>query len=369
MLILAIMLNDNIKASAEYSEYLAKSKGSASVKATGRGKEGAKDVDLEEIHEEPLVRRPTGIVIGGEGREGSGVTSEVTDELTLKSSNEEAGVILEVPDEPSDYSSSSSFDSEFAVKDILSDKDEVTEKADDVKKADVEKDTNEQVAEEHVAEKQSRDKEHGDNHGDNEPTGDAQADVQMSETQLEKPEATKVSSTLTLSSDEFTSQFLNDTPERLLMKPPLVNTTVIVIPDPTTVSPTQPPQTRPKRSKIKKILKKPKRPKTQVDVGELNNKVTRLEKKVHAMSSFNLPDTIDKSDKAHLKNVIPKDIPDFGKIKLDKAKKSMPKHSSTTFDQAALDEFEQKDKLFQMMSKSRSYTKHPAYKALFDALA
>ncbi|GJY74058.1 hypothetical protein Tco_0478489 [Tanacetum coccineum] len=47
----------------------------------------------------------------------------------------------------------------------------------------------------------------------------------------------------------------------------------------------------------------------------------------------------------------------------------MPKHSSTTFDQAALDEFEQKDKLFQMMSKSRSYTKHPAYKALFDALA
>ncbi|GJX52297.1 hypothetical protein Tco_0280666 [Tanacetum coccineum] len=34
----ALMLNDNIKAYAEYSEYLAKSKGSAPIKTTGRGK-------------------------------------------------------------------------------------------------------------------------------------------------------------------------------------------------------------------------------------------------------------------------------------------------------------------------------------------
>ncbi|GKF71378.1 hypothetical protein Tco_0207492 [Tanacetum coccineum] len=38
MLTPAIMLNDEIKASAEYLEYLAKSKGSAPVKAIGRGK-------------------------------------------------------------------------------------------------------------------------------------------------------------------------------------------------------------------------------------------------------------------------------------------------------------------------------------------
>ncbi|GJZ13283.1 hypothetical protein Tco_0548513 [Tanacetum coccineum] len=38
MLTPAIMLNDEIKASAKYSEYLAKSKGSAPVKATRRGK-------------------------------------------------------------------------------------------------------------------------------------------------------------------------------------------------------------------------------------------------------------------------------------------------------------------------------------------
>ncbi|GKE17956.1 hypothetical protein Tco_1425533 [Tanacetum coccineum] len=374
MLIPAIMLNDNIKASAEYSEYLAKSKVSAPVKATSRGKclitKDGVEVAVERVsipkrrRSKTVVKEvgPTGIVIGGEGHRESDeeefdqlkklkgletlskaiqfkVTSEVTDELTLKSSNKGAGLILEVPDETSDYSNSSSFDSEFAVKDILSDEDEVTEKADDVKKADVKKDTNEQVAEEHVADKQTGDKEHGDNHGDNEPTGDAQADVQMSETQLEKPEATKVISTLTLSSVEPKVQSMVDVlltqKNSAEQRPPLVNTTVTVIPDPTT----------------------------------LDNKVTRLEKKVHAISNFNLPDTNDKSDKAHLKNVLPKDIPDFGKIKMDKAKKSMPKHSSTTFDQAALDEFEQKDKLFQMMSKSRSYTKHPAHKALFDALA
>ncbi|GJR21946.1 hypothetical protein Tco_0970473 [Tanacetum coccineum] len=47
----------------------------------------------------------------------------------------------------------------------------------------------------------------------------------------------------------------------------------------------------------------------------------------------------------------------------------MPKHSSTPFDQAALDEFDEKEKLFQMMSKSRSYNRHPTHKALYDALA
>ncbi|GJW68445.1 hypothetical protein Tco_0122869 [Tanacetum coccineum] len=134
---------------------------------------------------------------------------------------------------------------------------------------------------------------------------------------------------------------------------PLVDITVTLIPDTTTVSPTQPPLTQQKRSKIKRILEKSKRPESQVDVGELDNRVTRLEKKVHAMSSFNLPNAIDKSVKAYLKNVLPKDVPDFGKIKMEKAKESIPKHSSTPFDQAALDEFEQKDKLFHMMRKYR----------------
>ncbi|GKE76831.1 hypothetical protein Tco_1542951, partial [Tanacetum coccineum] len=347
----------------------------------------AEDVDSKEIDEEPPVRRrPTGVVIGREVRnesddegldhskklkgletlsevaqfqlnikkalkaskddfyiqhrlqrgsgEGSGVTLEVLDELTHKSSNEVAGVISEVPDEPNDYSSSSSSDLEFTVEDISSDEAEVTEKDDEVKKVEAEKDIDEH-----------------------------------SEPLIEKPEATLISSYQTLSSAEFTNQFLNETAEGTL-----TNVLKDMI-EPEVQSMVDIPFNHPNHQQhnqrgVKRILLKSKKPESQVDSGELKSRVTKLEKKVHAMSSFNLPEAIDKSVKAHLMNVLPKDVPDFGKIKMEKAaKKSMPKHSSIPFDQAALDEFEEKDKLFQMMSKSRSYNKHPTHKALYDALA
>ncbi|GKA64737.1 hypothetical protein Tco_0764444 [Tanacetum coccineum] len=247
MPILELMLNDNIKATAKYSEYLGKLKGSKPVKATSRGKgfltkqgveiavkrvcvpkrrrsktiveevrqskEIAKDVDSEETDKEPPVRRPTSVVIGGEVRresdeegvdhskkgsgEGYRVTLEVPDELTLKRSNEGAGVIPEVLDDLSDYSNTSSFDSEFIVEDISSDESDVTKKADESNKMDDEK-----AKEEHVR-----------NQGENEQAGDAQAEVHAFEPQSEKPETTKVSSSRTLSSTEFTSQFLNDNPD------------------------------------------------------------------------------------------------------------------------------------------------------------
>ncbi|GJZ88759.1 hypothetical protein Tco_0660541 [Tanacetum coccineum] len=90
----------------------------------------------------------------------------------------------------------------------------------------------------------------------------------------------------------------------------------------------------------------------------------------HASFYHCLPEAIDKSAKAHLKkNVLPKDIADFHKIKQEKAaKQSMPKYSATQFDQETLDEYDQKDKLFKLMMKSMSYDKHPAYRALYDAL-
>ncbi|GJT05009.1 hypothetical protein Tco_0839471 [Tanacetum coccineum] len=51
------------------------------------------------------------------------------------------------------------------------------------------------------------------------------------------------------------------------------------------------------------------------------------------MSRFILPKAIDKSVQAHLKNILQKYVPDFGKIKLQKAaKKSTPKYLTTLFD-------------------------------------
>ncbi|GJS55024.1 hypothetical protein Tco_0628386 [Tanacetum coccineum] len=46
----------------------------------------------------------------------------------------------------------------------------------------------------------------------------------------------------------------------------------------------------------------------------------------------------------------------------------MPKYLKTQFDQAADDEYVQKDMPFKMMMASKSYEKHLAHKALYDAL-
>ncbi|GJW51243.1 hypothetical protein Tco_0092594 [Tanacetum coccineum] len=163
----------------------------------------------------------------------------------------------------------------------------------------------------------------------NEPAGDAQVDVQMTEAQPEKPEATLINPV----EPEFQSMvdILVTQEKPTEPKPLLVDTTITLIPDTKTISLTQPPQTQTKRRKTKVILKKSNKPDSQVESGELECRVTRLEKKVHAMSSFNLPEAIDNSVKAHLKNVLPKDVPYCGKSKREKLRRACTKNSSTPF--------------------------------------
>ncbi|GJS99571.1 hypothetical protein Tco_0820741 [Tanacetum coccineum] len=148
-------------------------------------------------------------------------------------------------------------------------------------------------------------------------------------------------------------------------RPPLVDTTMTLILE-TTLSPKQPPQSRRKNKKA--LLKKSKKPETQIDIEVLDNILTRREKKVEAMSKSNLTEAIDKSVQAHLKKTLPKDVPDFGKIKSEKAaKKKMPMYSTTSFNEDCLEEYDQKEKLLKLMRKSKSYNKHPAHRALYDA--
>nr|GEY32590.1 hypothetical protein [Tanacetum cinerariifolium] len=129
--------------------------------------------------------------------------------------------------------------------------------------------------------------------------------------------ATKVSSNLTLSSVEFVSQFINDNPDVT------INEVLKDLVEFEVQSMVDVPVTQAKPAK----------------------QVTRLEKKVHAMSNFNIPNAIDKLVKAHFKKVLPVDVPNISKIKMVKAdKKSMPKYSSKPFDQASFDEFDQKEK-------------------------
>nr|GEU93676.1 hypothetical protein [Tanacetum cinerariifolium] len=145
MAILAMMMNDDIKASAVYSKYLAKSKGSKLIKASGKGKglltkQGVKvalervsipkrrrsKIVVEEIsqfeevpdkadsketgqdNEEPLVRRrPIGVVISGEARKESDEEGKARkaskDDFFIqqhpRNSGEGSGVIPNVPGE------------------------------------------------------------------------------------------------------------------------------------------------------------------------------------------------------------------------------------------------------------------------------
>nr|GEX31844.1 transposase, Ptta/En/Spm, transposase, Tnp1/En/Spm-like protein [Tanacetum cinerariifolium] len=166
------------QASAEYSRYLKKVAGGSTPIVKGVTEEVYESEqmddlgDSEETEEEevvPLVRqRSIGVVIGEEAHQESEIKEEkidhseklkglgtlyVLDELVHKSSNEGAGVNLEVPNKSNSSSSSSSSYSEVAVEDISSDEDEVSKKDDNAKTADAKKDTEDQVADEQVTER------------------------------------------------------------------------------------------------------------------------------------------------------------------------------------------------------------------------
>ncbi|GKC68368.1 hypothetical protein Tco_1100966, partial [Tanacetum coccineum] len=55
----------------------------------------------------------------------------------------------------------------------------------------------------------------------------------------------------------------------------------------------------------------PKKPKEKVDAEAVLKRLIKVEKKVNAMSKIDHTKTIDKSQQAHLKKVLPKSIPDF----------------------------------------------------------
>ncbi|GJV15298.1 hypothetical protein Tco_1360621 [Tanacetum coccineum] len=236
--------------------------------------------------------------------EGSCVTLEVPNGLSHKSLNKGSSVTIAVLDEPSGSSISSS--SESKIEDITSD--DESDGADDKEKADDSMTTgDEKATKEQADEEQAGNEQHVDDQGGNEQAGNIQAKVHISEPQIEKPGVTILSSSQTLSSAEYDNQFINDNLDVL----------------------------------INDVLKEPVKPEVQ----------SLMDKQL--------------TSPLKLKNVLPKDASDFGKIKRDKAsKQSMPKYSTPSFDEDSLLKYDQKDKLLKMMMKSKSYDKHPAHRAL-----
>ncbi|GJV91322.1 hypothetical protein Tco_1539135 [Tanacetum coccineum] len=297
MAIPVVMLNDDIKASVEYSKVsiLRRRRSKIVTKEVGQS-EGIDDDEVDsketEEDEEPLELKGLETLSKVAQFQLNMIRARKASRHDFFIQQRQRGL---VPDEPSDYSSSSSSASEFGVEEISSDEAEVIEKNNNAKIIDAKKDTKYQVAEEQGAEK----------HLGNE--------------ELEMPDAPLISSSQTLSFAEFTSQFLNDNSQITVYdvlkdsiepgvqsmvdnpvtqekptepRPPLVDTTITLIPDQQQFLP---------RNWISPLILK------------------------LTYRTF--------SD----------DVPNFGKIKLEKAKKSMPKNSSTLVDQAALDEFKEKD--------------------------
>ncbi|GJU68613.1 hypothetical protein Tco_1254872 [Tanacetum coccineum] len=100
----------------------------------------------------------------------------------------------------------------------------------------------------------------------------------------------------------------------------------------------------------------------------LSKKVYKLERKVVEMSKFDIQSAIDKSVESCLKQIeLPKGIPDFKKIKLEKAaKQNVPK---TSWNKTTTAIYDQKSRLYRMMEEVKAFNNHPTHKDLYDALA
>ncbi|GJR58493.1 hypothetical protein Tco_1500655 [Tanacetum coccineum] len=129
MPIAAVMLNDNIKASTEYLEYLKKSVGAPTTVVKGVTEEVDESKQMDDLGDSEETEE-----------------EEVLDiKKAQKASKEDFYIQQRSKDSSEGYSNSSSSSSssysEVAVEDISSDEDEVTKKADNAKTTDVEKDT------------------------------------------------------------------------------------------------------------------------------------------------------------------------------------------------------------------------------------
>ncbi|GKE13064.1 hypothetical protein Tco_1416615, partial [Tanacetum coccineum] len=152
------------------------------------------------------------------------------------------------------------------------------------------------------------------------------------------------------------------------LRHPHVDSTVTLIPETTTYLSSLPPPRQPKRIKIKQMMKKSHNPDSQANDTSFENRVYRLERKVVEMSKFNIQVAIDKSVEVCLKHIeLPKGVPDFKKIKLEKAaKQNMPK---TSWNKTSTVIYDQKSRLYRMMEEVKAFNSHLSHQVLFDALA
>ncbi|GJZ64210.1 hypothetical protein Tco_0620631 [Tanacetum coccineum] len=227
------MMSEEIKASTDYLNYLAKSMGTQPVKGRGKGlftKKGVKVVvEKTETVRVPRKKR-TDIVIKETGQFEEAVdivdSEETDDEEDMKKARgaskndfilqqhpkgpgEGSGMIPEAPDGPSGSSGSSSLESKDEEGFVSTDDKATQEKVDDEKAKDV-KDADEQAGEEQPMDEQAK----------IDQPGKVQAEVSIADSQVEKPASQHINPA------EMEIQLMVDVPVRqedpIIQRPPLV---------------------------------------------------------------------------------------------------------------------------------------------------
>nr|GEU81597.1 retrovirus-related Pol polyprotein from transposon TNT 1-94 [Tanacetum cinerariifolium] len=146
-----------------------------------------------------------------------------------------------------------------------------------------------------------------------------------------------------------------------IQRPQLVDSTVTMIPETTTLSLKQPPLKQPplKGSKTKILLKKSKKQEEKVNADAVLQRLIKPEKKVDRISKIDHSKAINKPVQAHLKKVLLTTSPGIDKLKHEKAaKQSLPKHTTIPFDNDSLKEYDLKHILICLMLKSKSFNTH-----------
>ncbi|GJV38658.1 hypothetical protein Tco_1411135 [Tanacetum coccineum] len=276
MAILMVMQNDDINTFADYLEYLAKSLETQPVEVKGhetsQSEEVANTVDSEETKEEdeiPLVQRQTKVIIGRRVHQES--DEEALDHFKklkgVERMSETTKYLLEMKQAQKSKQTrlhSSTMTKRLMLRICSSNSSSLKSKIENISSDDENDGAKDK---ENAEEEKGEEDQHMDDVGGNEQVGDTQAkfindnpDVSLTDV-LKEPVEAKVQSLVDV---PVLQQNVAE------QRPPLVDTTVTLIPE-TTHSPKQPPQTQPKRSKTKRILKKSTRPETQVDIDVLDD--------------------------------------------------------------------------------------------------
>ncbi|GKB35406.1 hypothetical protein Tco_0880348 [Tanacetum coccineum] len=153
----------------------------------------------------------------------------------------------------------------------------------------------------------------------------------------------------------------------IIQQEPFQEVKVSVIPKPTKIPPSTPPAPPLRAIEVPATPAQANQVPKSKALTDVFQRVSDLEKDVKELKQVNHSLAILKTIKSQ--QFSHKDMSEIVKVKQEHAvKEKMPKHSTSQFDQAADDEYVQKDILFKMIMASKSYEKHSTHKALYDAL-